>query len=154
MFAVRIINYHYRVTADTRLPVHSHRADRLGILVSGACLLHCLLPAGVALAFPLLAEGGEAYHHSVWHSILGGLALAAVLWTLLGRGRPLGRRLVAAALAGITLLAVGLWGQLPAPGEMVATVLGSLTLLGVHAARWLRASRPVAVSPPYESGSS
>lgn len=106
-----------------------HRLDRVGIMLSGLCALHCLL--GIVLV-TLLGLGGEAFLAPAIHRI--GLALA-VLVGVVTLGLGLRRHGQIAPLAvgslGIALMAGGL--AVPhGAAEAVLTVAGVALVALAH----------------------
>lgn len=109
--------------------------DASAISLSGLCLAHCLALPLVAAFSPLLATWAEAE----WvHGLLIGIAAPLSALALWRRGQRL--PVIALALAGLSLMALGVahW-----PGkdlETPLTVAGSLLLAGSHILNWRRHS--------------
>jgi hypothetical protein len=103
------------------------RMDRMGIVLSGLCVVHCL--AGLVLV-SVLGLGGEALLAPVWHRV--GLALAIVVGAVgIGLGVLRHGRLAPLAIAAVGLSAMG--GALVVshgPREAALTVFGVL-LVGI-----------------------
>lgn len=108
--------------------------DRWGMIVSGACLLHCLALPIIALLLPI--AGTMLPDHEWVHPILLGVALPVTGGALL-RGYRIHRlrRPVLWGAAGLALIA----GALPmegTPGETILTVAGGLLILRAHLVNW------------------
>jgi hypothetical protein len=134
--------------------------DRLGAVLSGLCLVHCLaIP--VALAFlPLLpfADAFHAWMHPVMAAVILPVTLIAGWVGYRAHGKrsvpvvlALGLLLVfggaSAAHAGVAVMSLG--------AEMLetsATVSGSLVLVAGHAANALSGRRSKACTCPAHSG--
>ncbi len=113
--------------------VHKPVADRIGILASAVCLVHCLfLPLLVPL-LPLLA--GVAEVESVHEGLLVFLTLCALLAFVPGfRAHRIGSVLAFGGL-GVVLLALGViahdWDPLSGL-DTPLTVIGGLVLVSTH----------------------
>lgn len=112
-------------------PTSTSFLDASAISLSGLCLAHCLALPLVAAFSPLLSAWAEAE----WvHGAVIGLAAPLSALALWRRGqRP---RTIALALAGLSLMALGLAGW-PRPDlETPLTVAGSLSLAAAHFINW------------------
>jgi hypothetical protein len=103
--------------------------DRLGIAVSGLCLVHCLASA---VFFAVLASAGGILLHPLVHEV--GLVIAIGLGIVaLGRGVFEHGFMMPAAIGGLGLGVMA--GALSLPhdgGEMVYTILGVAILALGH----------------------
>jgi hypothetical protein len=103
--------------------------DRLGIAVSGLCLVHCLASA---VFFAVLASAGGILLHPLIHEV--GLVIAIALGIIaLGRGVFEHGFMMPAAIGGLGLGVMA--GALSLPhdgGEMVYTILGVAILALGH----------------------
>ena len=107
----------------------AHPLDRLGVLVSGLCLVHCL--SGLVLV-TLLGIGGGVLLDPAIHEI--GLAIAVVVGALgLGLGVLRHRRfgLVLLGGTGLVLMASALLVR-HGPREAVLTMLGVTLVASAH----------------------
>lgn len=112
----------------------SRQFDRIAVLMSGVCLVHCLLIPVVLMLFPLLAISvGDDRH---FHGLMLWLVLpVSVLGLVLGfRGHRDLRIVLAGAVAMLALTFASTWGHdnLRTTTEAVAMVLASLLLAVVH----------------------
>lgn len=115
--------------------IHLHKpvADRVGIIASAVCLVHCLLLPLLVPLLPLLA--GVAETESVHEGLLAFLALCAVVAFVPGfRAHRAGSVLAFGGL-GVVLLALGVlahdWPAL-AGFDTPLTVIGGLVLVSTH----------------------
>ncbi len=103
--------------------------DRLGIAVSGLCLVHCLASA---VFFAMLASAGGILLHPLIHEV--GLVIAIGLGIVaIGRGMFEHGFMMPAAIGGLGLGVMA--GALSLPhdgGEMVYTILGVAILALGH----------------------
>lgn len=106
--------------------------DRLGIAISSACAIHCVMVAFLPLIFPALA----LYTHLTWiHATVG----VAILFTTPLAFLPGLRRhgltwIFSVALAGVVLVATG-WILEEQVSEQLShgiTIMGSLLLVFAH----------------------
>jgi hypothetical protein len=103
------------------LTVMRRRFDRMGIVVSGLCAVHCVLTLALVALFGL---GGSLLLHPDIHRF--GLAVAVVVGTVaIGLGVVRHRRgaPVLIAVAGLSLMALALAAG-HGPAEAVATIAG------------------------------
>lgn len=112
------------------------RLDRWGIIISSACLVHCL---ALPLVLALLPAFASSLPPDSWvHPVLIGMALpvtGAALW----RGYRLHRR-AGPALTGVTglaLIAAALLAR-GGPAEPALTVMGGLIVSAAHIFNWRR----------------
>ncbi|MCC5862836.1 MAG: MerC domain-containing protein [Gammaproteobacteria bacterium] len=130
----------------------TRQLDRLAILLSGVCVLHCILtPVAIAL-LPLLTLGIGGDEH--FHELM--LFIVLPVSTL---GLALGwrqHRRAGVLLGGVAAMALltfaGTWGHdnLSHALEATLTVIGSLALAAVHLVnyRFLRHRRTAALQAP------
>jgi len=112
-------------------------ADRLALLASGACVLHCLALPLLFVALPTLSSAfnlSETFH--LW---MVGLAVPTSVFALLAgaRGHNCARPLLIGAV-GLALLVTGAMIVGDTPYEMPVTVAGALILGTAHIFNWCR----------------
>jgi hypothetical protein len=118
-------------------------ADRIGIVLSGACLVHCLV---LPIVLPLLTMTADAAENPVVHLVLALLILPTTLWAA-RHGYTHHRNAVIVALlaAGGLIITIGLLAgvelgvMLHLSGEAVErvlTVIGSVLLVSGHWRNW------------------
>lgn len=117
--------------------------DRLGLLVSSACILHCLSAPLLLLLLPpvglSLLEYESTLHWSLF-SLAFLVSLAAFVWHSPGNTRDVW--VLAAAFVGLTSLYLGaarIFGALP---EVPLTVFGAGLLAFAHLRNWRRRVSP------------
>ncbi len=115
-------------------PMHSTAPDldRIAMVLSGLCLVHCLALPLLFLVLPFV--GGVADSH--WHVPLLAVALpVSIVAIVIGYRRHGNRGIVAGIALGLALLVAGatvghaLLGSL---ADRLLTVAGSLTLAAMH----------------------
>ncbi len=119
------------------------RLDRMGIVLSGLCALHCL--AGIALVtlFGLGSVAGEALFAPAIHRVGLALAIAVAALTLgLAAVRHGQRKSLAIGAIGIVLMFSGLFAP-HGPIEAMLTIAGVMLVALAHL-RNLRNSRQAA----------
>lgn len=114
--------------------------DRIGMGLSGVCLVHCLLVPVVLALLPLWPVG-EAVH--AWmHPVLAlGLVPVTLVALVAGYRRHRSREVVALLLSGLAVVLVAAtWGHASpgAVGETTLTVAGSILLMVGHWRNWRR----------------
>lgn len=108
--------------------------DRLGIMLSGICLFHCLLTPLAIILFPIISltfATDESFHKMLLWLVLP----TSVCAFFIGCVRHKDAGVLALGLAGLTLmiLAAHLGHQaLGETGERIATTIGGLTLALGH----------------------
>ncbi len=114
--------------------------DRLGVLLSGLCAVHCLLMPLLLVALPLW-HGAHALHDA-WHPVAAVLLVPVTLRATHRGGGPRSARLLRSGLAivWLGLLAHVLLGEIAGVG---LTLVGSLLLIAGHGCN-LRCSCPSA----------
>lgn len=127
--------------------VRPDRWDRLGLALSGACVLHCLL---VPVAISLLPLWPAVVAAHVWlHPVFALLLVPTTVLAARGGLRRHRRRHVAGLLgAGLALLLVAAGLGLAVPSlwfEVALPLLGSALLIAGHVSNW-RADRCCAVA--------
>lgn len=106
--------------------------DASAISLSGLCLAHCLALPLVAAFSPLLATWAEAeWVHGVAIALAAPLS-ALALWR---KRRP---AIIALALSGLSLLAMGALHWPSHELETPITVAGSVLLAAAHLLNWRR----------------
>ena len=107
--------------------------DRLGLLFSGVCVVHCLWMPVLLAAVPLWPE---ALHAHAWaHPVLALLLLPVTALALYGALRRGARAMVPLLFVlglGLVLAAFGLHDWIGDAGEAALTLTGSGALIGGH----------------------
>lgn len=107
--------------------------DLAGIGASALCVLHCLLTPVLVVFLPILGVV-EKQTHAVFALVILGIGLLA-FWPGYLRHRQW--QLVAMATGGFVLISLGVTapeGLLSESAEIIATVVGGITLVGAHVA--------------------
>jgi hypothetical protein len=106
-------------------------ADRVGIFLSGLCVVHCLLTPFVILLIPSLEASG--YHDLFHDALLVILPLVAVSAFIPGFRRHRNKSVFYWSAPGLAMIAIGalvfheqVWGQ------VIFSVAGSLFLIRAH----------------------
>lgn len=112
--------------------------DRIGVWMSGLCMVHCLLFPVLLAALPML-PAGEALHS--WLHPVFALILLPVTWLAAAAGlRRHGDRRVAVVLGvGVVLICAAAVLAFRMPEHAVetgVTLAGSLLLIAGHLANW------------------
>ena len=112
------------------------RLDRWGMVVSGACIVHCL---ALPLASALLPFVAVALPHEEWvHPLLLGLALPVTGFALLrGYRRHRRRRPLFLGSLGLALIASAIVIHTQ-PSEAILSVSGGLLVVCAHLMNWRR----------------
>lgn len=99
--------------------------DRLGVLGSALCLVHCLATPAVVALIPLAADDG--FEGALALGLLGLAAVSGVLALARGDRQP-------ALPLAVAALALLIRGELDegAPGERIATIVLALALALTH----------------------
>lgn len=112
--------------------MHSADLDRIAMLLSGLCLLHCLALPLLFIALPF--AGGLADSH--WHGPLLVVALpVSIAAIVIGYRRHGNRGIVAGVALGLALLVAGATvghAHLGETADRLLTVSGSLILAAMH----------------------
>jgi len=126
----------------------SSRFDSAAIVLSGLCVLHCLIVPVVLVLFPLVAFsfGGDAH----LHGLMLWLALpVSTVGLVLGACRHRRWRIFIAGAAAMALLTfASTWGHdnLQLVAESLLMIAASVLLAGVHVWNWRSVSaRPLDV---------
>lgn len=127
--------------SDPMSPAPTRRApdlDRVAVVLSGLCLVHCLALPLVIAALPFLAGLSDSH----WHGpmLLIALPVSAVA-IVIGYRRHGNRGIVAGGIAGLALLTAGATlghAYLGVTADRVLTISGSLLLAAVH---WQNSTR-------------
>jgi len=112
--------------------IYSSAWDRLGMALSGLCLIHCTVLPLALLVLPWLAATALAAEqvHAFLAAVLLGIGAIAFVPGYLQHRR--GAVLVLGGL-GVTLIATAAFGELPGDtGGETVTVLGSFALIAAH----------------------
>jgi hypothetical protein len=113
--------------------------DGFAIFASTACMIHCLALPLLLAALPAIASRlnvGESFH-----AIVLLLAVPTSAWALIGGWRRHHARLpLLTGLAGLILMAGGIFFASREAVETGLTVAGSLCLAGAHIANWRQRS--------------
>lgn len=113
-------------------PADSPDLDRVAVVLSGLCLVHCLALPLVLAALPFVSGFAETHWHLPMLAIALPVSFAAIV---IGYRRHGNRAIVAGAAAGISLLVAGATlghAVLGDTADRVLTVAGSLVLAAVH----------------------
>ncbi len=106
--------------------------DKLGIVVSATCAVHCLLVGLLPFALPLM----DTFFHSAWFHII--FVLMVVVITPLAFGHHFQRHgfsfVIKLALTGVTLIVTGAFLE-PLTSEIIShgtSMFGSFALVSAH----------------------
>lgn len=129
----------YDSTASLTSP---DRWDRLGVLLSGLCVAHCLWMPVLLASLPLwpAAVHAHAWAHPVIAVVLFPVTLLAVRTALRRRSGAAVPVLLAAGFV-LIVTAFGLHDRIGDAGEALMTIAGSFTLIGGHALNWRSRTR-------------
>jgi hypothetical protein len=126
------------VPAPSRHKAHQHDLwDRLGIGLSGLCMVHCLLLPVLLSLLPLWPALDAA--HRWLHPIFAGFIVPTTLFAMVSGYRRHGRRDIPVWLgAGLCIVLAGWLAHegLGTLGETVVTIIGSLLLIVGHGKNW------------------
>lgn len=118
--------------------------DQVAVLLSGLCLLHCLLLPLAVVALPFLGQLGDDHLHAELLFVVIPVSVAALYLGYRRHGHP---GIVAAGLAGIGMLVLGATVAHFAFGllaDRAMTVTGSLLLAVTHYRNYRLARCPAA----------
>ena len=121
----------------------ARRFDTLAVVLSGACLVHCLLLPIAAAFLPLLSHAANAE----WvHWVFVAFAVPTSFLALRHHGNGSLRITLLRLLAtlGLVFLACGALGWPSHATETLLTVIGGLILAGVHMVNYLTGHRGAA----------
>ncbi|MEZ4695351.1 MAG: MerC domain-containing protein [Rhodothermales bacterium] len=112
--------------------------DRLGIGVSGVCMVHCLLLPVVISALPMWASAQQV--HGWLHPVFAVLLVPTTILALVsGYRRHRNVTIVALMTIGLILVLAAAFPALESPGvvyETVMTMTGSVFLITGHFRNW------------------
>ncbi|MGB5345404.1 MAG: MerC domain-containing protein [Woeseia sp.] len=111
---------------------HKPDIDRLAMLMSALCIVHCLALPFVLLALPFVAEFASTHWHLPMLLFAVPVSVTAIV---IGYRRHGNSALVAGAAVGLALLIAGATiahDHLGAVADRSLTILGSLILAYVH----------------------
>ncbi|MEM1127839.1 MAG: MerC domain-containing protein [Bacteroidota bacterium] len=116
--------------------------DRLGLSLSGLCMVHCLLFPMLLAVLPLwpVLEGTHEALHIIFAVLLVPLTLAAAITGYRRHRSRFVLALLGAGMVFVTLVAVLGHHGLSAPVETMVTVGGSVLLLVGHWQNWRRST--------------
>jgi hypothetical protein len=125
-------------TASASTTLAPSRWDRIGVIVSGICLVHCLFLPILVATLPLwpMADSLHDWLHPVFALLLIPITLMAVRSGLLKHDQKSPAFLLGSGL--LVILGAALWGHYT-PGfaaESVLTLAGSGLLIGGHWRNW------------------
>jgi hypothetical protein len=121
------------------------RRDRLGLVLSFACLLHCLLTPLLVSLLPLFGLGLLA--SDSFHAVFAvGVLLAAALALIPGFRVHRRASVPALGIAGVTSVAVGA-AMSHGGAETLLTVIGSLLLVAAHVSNLRHARKHLHAHP-------
>ena len=121
----------------------ARRFDTIAVVLSGACLVHCLLLPIAAAFLPLLSHAANAE----WvHWVFVALAVPTSFLALRHHGNRSLRinALRVIATLGLVFLACGALGWPSHAAETLMTVIGGLILAGVHIVNYMTGHRGAA----------
>ncbi len=100
------------VSLTDTAPSNQGRGDATGLLISGICLLHCLVAPAIAVLIPALSLGLFPGSHLLLHWVLLALAIPVSLWTF-QQGLKVHRlrRPLQLGLAGLGLMVAGVLSE-------------------------------------------
>jgi|TARA_B100000315_G_scaffold259180_1_gene314053 hypothetical protein len=108
------------------------KLDRIAIVLSGICLVHCLAIPLALVVLPTL--GGLLFEsHELFHAFLLVLGMPiSVVALVFGYRRHGHGNIVAVGTAGLCLMLLGIMHLFGDAGEVAATVAGALVLTAAH----------------------
>lgn len=107
--------------------------DKIGICVSGLCLVHCLLTPFVLVLFPSFKLA--FFNHELFHQIFGVIVVSSVLIAVYPQCRKHGHKdIIAWAIGGVALILAGIFlgHEFGEEIEHGLTILGSIFLITAH----------------------
>lgn len=125
---------HYFLSMNPKIPARALRADRLGIIASAVCFVHCMVtPVVLSLSAVWVhyLPSDERFHRLMAITVagLGGLAAAA------GYRRHRRVRVLVLMGGGLSLIFAGAWFGNLMPShltEIVTTMSGSCLMITAH----------------------
>jgi hypothetical protein len=131
MSAESSTTYHEAPSTDSAVVVRTW-ADRLGICLSGLCVVHCAMMPILVLAIPTLEMG---FLHEFFHeSLLVVLPVLAVAAFVPGYRKHRDARVFLWSLPGLVLIALGalVFGHESLIAQGALTIAGSVLLIRAH----------------------
>jgi hypothetical protein len=107
--------------------------DKLGICVSGLCLIHCLITPFILVLFPSFKLA--FFGHEAFHQIFGVIVVSSVLMAVYPQCRKHGHKdIIGWAIAGVVFIMGGIFlGHDLGEGiEHGLTITGSVLLIVAH----------------------
>ena len=107
--------------------------DKIGICVSGLCLVHCLATPFILVLFPSFKFA--FFEHEAFHQIFGVIVVLSVLFAVYPQCRKHGHKdIIGWALAGVLFILAGIFlgHDLGEEIEHGLTILGSILLITAH----------------------
>lgn len=117
---------------DNRSPRHRGVLDRLAIILSGLCLVHCLLLPVFVLLLPLLAQFNDTHFHAQMLIVVIPVSLFAFA---VGYRRHGNKVIIGWGFVGIGILSVGgtiVHAKYGLLADSALTIAGSLILATSH----------------------
>lgn len=117
---------------DNRSRGQTELLDRTAVVLSGLCLMHCLMLPLLTAVLPILGQFGEGHLHLQMLFVV--LPISLVAFTL-GFRRHDNAAIVIGGIVGLTLLAVGgtiAHHHIGIVADRTLTVVGSLVLAIAH----------------------
>jgi len=117
---------------DNRSSRRGSILDHAAIVLSGLCIVHCLLLPAIIVALPLLARINESHFHAQMLLVVVPVSLFAFA---LGFRRHHNKKIIAGGIAGIAILSIGgtvahaNYGIL---ADTLLTIAGSIVLATSH----------------------
>ena len=109
--------------------------DRSALIMSIACLVHCLALPILAIASPFFALAAEAE----WlHWTFAAIAIIASTGVIAFSAKSLTSAFVAQAIIGNLIIVAGIFGEAIGIGETVPTAIGGAILAYAHGVRLLQ----------------
>ncbi len=118
---------------------NNNRLDGLAVILSGTCMLHCLVLPLLVTLFPIV-QGGfleEQYFHLIMLVFILPTSLVALT---IGCWKHKDRLTIVLGTVGLsTLVVTALWGHslFGLTGERIVTTVGGLTLAAAHIQNYL-----------------
>jgi hypothetical protein len=107
--------------------------DKIGICVSGLCLIHCLITPFFLILFPSIKLA--FFHHEAFHQIFGVVVVSSVLMAVYPQCKKHGHKdIIAWAIAGVLFIMAGIFlgHDLGEEIEHGLTIFGSILLIVAH----------------------
>lgn len=124
------------------------RTDKLAILLSSMCVLHCLLTPILLIAIPSLA-GVALLNDETFHRLMLFFVVPSGVFALaIGYSHHQKGWLAMSGLVGLVVLSSPLWlghAYLGETGEVVVSVIGSAIIVAVHTINYRLGKRKLAL---------